>query len=358
MAWANPFFAFGQGELFDTLLPDFLLAFTFFAAMTYGILSRRFDRQRPAAAMSAALGLALAVGLVWWEHTNNWTIRDLGPLAVGFAIFALAAVLFQSLRNIGGSVSGAGAALVGALLVGWGLGIDWPGGPELFGSLVTLSLILAIVGFLLHRSAGRPAPRLASSPAAGRVSFWPDAEDWGRDRRVSDGLRSQFEHLRRESDWLGRRQGVGQDLSRQLDRMLPAEGWLTERLAKLREKAHHMSKGEIGRLHALQGQVRRLPPKARKSACERARSEYHQLKLDQRLERLDRAVAETERRIGAITRLAKASIERRDYRKVPDLLDDARKLQKHNSKLITQIERTEEKLVRLAREAAKSNRRG
>ena len=58
-------------ELLDTLLPDFVLAFTFFTALSYTTLGRFFGRQRPAIAMSAALGLALAIGLVWWERDHG-----------------------------------------------------------------------------------------------------------------------------------------------------------------------------------------------------------------------------------------------------------------------------------------------
>ena len=33
------------GEPFETLLPDFVLAFAFFSALAYAVLGRRFDRQ-------------------------------------------------------------------------------------------------------------------------------------------------------------------------------------------------------------------------------------------------------------------------------------------------------------------------
>jgi cyanate permease len=71
MGFDNPFSSIGIGSLFETLLPDLLLAFTFFTALTYAVLGRRFGQQRPAIAMSAAVGLALASGLVWWEHQQR-----------------------------------------------------------------------------------------------------------------------------------------------------------------------------------------------------------------------------------------------------------------------------------------------
>ena len=98
--------------LVDTLLPDFVLAFTFFAALSYATLGRFFGRQRPAMAMSVSLGLALATGLVWWEHDHGRSIRSLGPVATGFALLIVAAVLIGAIKRQGGI--GAAASLTPA----------------------------------------------------------------------------------------------------------------------------------------------------------------------------------------------------------------------------------------------------
>ena len=65
MKLANHFSDLAVGELFETLMPDFVLAFAFFTALVYAVLGKRFDRQRPAIVMSAVIGLSLAVGLGW-----------------------------------------------------------------------------------------------------------------------------------------------------------------------------------------------------------------------------------------------------------------------------------------------------
>jgi len=64
MGLRNPFGQLAIGQLFESLLPDFALAFTFFTALTYAVLGKRFGHQRPAVAMSTAIGLALSIGLV------------------------------------------------------------------------------------------------------------------------------------------------------------------------------------------------------------------------------------------------------------------------------------------------------
>ena len=157
----NPFPNLAIGEFFETLLPDFVLAFAFFTALTYAGLSRRFHHQRSAVPMSATVGLALSVGLVWWEQSNGLSIRDLGPIAVGFAIILVAFVMYQAIRQVGGSWAGAGIALGAALLISKLLGLDWALDPQLLHTAISVTLIVGIMAFLLHQAWHAPslAPR-------------------------------------------------------------------------------------------------------------------------------------------------------------------------------------------------------
>jgi len=83
MRLGNPFEDLGIGQFFETLLPDFVLAFAFFTSICYAVLGKRFGQQRPTITMSATIGFALSVGFVWWEQANDFSIRDLGPIAIG-----------------------------------------------------------------------------------------------------------------------------------------------------------------------------------------------------------------------------------------------------------------------------------
>ena len=356
MVFGNPLFGLPFGDLFQTLLPDLVLAFTFFTSLAYAVLGRKLDRQRPAAAMSAALGMALSVGLVWWEHTNNWTIRDLGPLAVGFALLALAGIMFQSIRQVGGSWAGSAIALAITMFVGSILGVHWPWSGLLQQFALLMILIAGVGAFLMHRR-GKTDLATTSPWPAKPVSVRNDLDDLYRDRKVSEQLDSGMEHVRRESDWLGRNRDTAADIKRQLERMLPAEGWLTRRLADLREKAYRIRVGHLAQINELQVQIRAMPAGATKTAASGIKSLYKELQFDTRLERLDKSVAETERRIREVTGAAIKSLERHEYRKVPGLLDQAKKLQHHNTALIRNIERTEERLLALARKALYGKKR-
>ena len=148
-----------HGDLFNTLLPDFVLGFVFFTSVIYAVLSRRFGQQRPAVAMSAALGMALTIGLVWWEYVNDFSIKNLGSIAAGFAVIVLGGVLYQAIRHVGGSWSGAAIAIGACLLVGWTLGFALPVDAEIVQTLTIVTLTGGMIAFLLHRHGHGNGPR-------------------------------------------------------------------------------------------------------------------------------------------------------------------------------------------------------
>jgi hypothetical protein len=122
---------------------------------------------------------------------------------------------------------------------------------------------------------------------------------------------------------------------------------------KVRARAHEVRNGQLARIDALRHLMDRLPPEAKKKASTELAERYEELKLDTRLERLDAAVAENERRIRDLTRQAEEAVARYDYRKLAELLEAAENLQAHNAKLFKIIDRTEEKLAHVATTVAK-----
>jgi hypothetical protein len=139
--------------------------------------------------------------------------------------------------------------------------------------------------------------------------------------------------------------------------MLPAEGYLTEKMAQLRAKAHRIRNGHIARLEETSQVFAGLPTSAKKKASAELAARYKQIiGIDARLERLDKAVAENERRIIELTRNAQQYASRYDHKHLTDCLKAAEKLQHHNSRLIKLIERTESKLSAVARKVAKESR--
>ena len=355
MGFDNPLSSIGIGGLFETLLPDFLLAFTFFTALTYAVLGRRFGHQRPAIAMSAAVGLALASGLVWWEHRNGWSIRDLGPLAIGFAVILLAMIMFQGIRQTGGTWAGAGIAFGASILVAWALGTKWPVPGEIVQSLAIVALIVGIIAFVIHlHGRGRPAAWVPAQTGPDLGAVRHDLSDLRQDARVGDRIDGFLMEMRRRTDVFVQHPDDAPNIIAQLRRILPAEGWLTERLSRLREQAHHFRKGHAARIEQLRDVIGRLPRAERKKAAAELAARYAELQLDKRLERLDGAVAETERRIRELTKEAERAVGRYDYARVNELLERAEKLQAHNQKLFRIIDRTERKLGKIAEDLAKT----
>jgi len=339
-------------RFFDSYVADFVLSFTLFTALIFAVLGKRFGHQRPAIAISAALGLALSVGLVWWERVNDLSIKNLGPIAVGFAIIVLAGVIYQSIRGIGGSWAGAGIAIGACLLVGWIVGIDWPVDAQVVQSVMTVTLVVGGLAFLLHRRGFQSHGALfrGRSDRVEADDVRHDMSDLYKDHRIADRVTQGFRRLRRKANTLDEHPKQAGDIMVQLRRMLPAEGWLTERMARLREKAHYMRKGHIVRIEEIQAHISKLPPTAKRKAASELAARYKELKFDLRIERLDKVVAVNERRVLELNKQAQAYLAEDNHRQMVDVLDAATKLQHHNAKLMKAISRTEARLLAAAKQ--------
>jgi hypothetical protein len=357
MALTDPFSSLAGlpfGQLFESLLPDFILSFAFFTALAYAILGVRFGHQRPAIVMSGALGLALAAGLTWWEHQHGWSIRNLGPVAVGFAVILLGSVMFQGIRQTGGTWAGTAIALGASVLVASSLGAGWFGASGILNAAATLALIVGIVAFVLHvhnkNTRVHPVPA-ADIPEVKEVRH--DMSDLYEDRHVEGRLHEGLGRIRYEAHDLPRHPQDASHVMGQLQRMLPAEGWLTERLAHLRERAYLVRRGHAQKLEEMKDFFEKLPPTARKKIAGDLITRYQEIVgIDLRLERLDGAVAENERRVRDLTAEAQGALARYDYAKLNELLADAQKLQDHNSKLFKLIDRSEHKLEDIIKRVA------
>lgn len=355
MTLENPFQMLAFGELFQTLLPDFVLAFTFFTALTYAVLGKRFDHQRSAAAMSVALGFALSVGLVWWEQGHDLSIRDLGPIAIVFVLLVLGITMFYAIRLAGGALAGVlialGACVLMALIFGMQIPID---GGAISGIIAVSLAVGAIAFFFHHHGSGHPVVLRAPPVQKEIIEIRRDMADVHQDEKLSSDISQGFRKVEQEAQLIPVRPEIAQDAMTQLQRLLPAEGWLTERLAHLRAKAHHMREGHAAELDETREVIARLPPSDRRNAADALSERYRQLiDIDQRLERLDRAVAENERRIRELTQGAEEALMKYDYRRLVDLIQSAEKLQDHNTKLFKIIDRTERKLTEAAEAVAR-----
>lgn len=338
-------------ELTKSYLPDFILAFTFFTSVVYAILGKRLERQRPAIAMSAAIGFALSTGLVWWEQVNGFSIKNLGPIAVGFALLLLAFVMYVCIRQIGGSWAGAGITIGISIIIALLLGMPVPFAAQILQAVIVVALIFGVMALMSHRHHQAARVHL-SKPAL------PDIDRTMarlyRERHLSQELDSGLRRLRKRANILQEHPEESTDIIRQVKRMLPAQGYLTERMAQLRAKAHQIRSGHVARLEETRQVFDKLPISAKKKASAELAARYNQMVgIETRLERLDNAVAETERRIQALTERARQYAANYDHRKLAESLKVAEKLQHHNSHLFKIIERTEHKLSAIAKEVAK-----
>ena len=169
-----------------------------------------------------------------------------------------------------------------------------------------------------------------------------------RERHLSNQLDKRMRILRKEANVLNEHPEEAANVFSQIKRMLPAEGYLTERMAQLRAKAHRVRNGHIARLEETRHVFAKLPTSEKKKASAELAARYRQLiGIDTRLERLDKAVAENEFRIRQLTGQAQKYTAGYDYQKLCDCLKSAEKLQRHNCKLFKVIDRTEKKLTQI-----------
>lgn len=350
MSAENPFQNPILYDLFETILPDFVLAFAFFTSVIYAVLAKRFDRQRPAIMTSASIGLALSIGLIWWEQSAGLSTRDLGPIAVGFAVTILAFVMYQAIKQVGDSWAAVCISLGVTILIASLLEPDIPVKAEVIQTAATVALVVGIL-FFLSKTHDQPAYLHPSRPYKSDIRH--DMSDLYRGQWVSDRLTGKLDRIRREATTLPQRPERTADVLVQLKRILPAEGWLTDRMARLRAKAHQIRNGHIAKLEETQFVFSRLPASTKKQAAAELMAGYNQLSgIDSRLERLDKAVTEIELRIRNLTAAAQRYARRGEHKKLYETLKTAERLQYHNSKLIRTIERTEASLSAVAKKVA------
>jgi hypothetical protein len=331
-------------------LPDFILATLFFTSLIYAVLGQRFSRQRAVAVASLAIGLALSTGIVWWEAGHGYSIRDLGPLGIGFAILLLSAVMYRALQDIGGRFSGIALTLGSSVVIGWILGIRLPIKPEVIRMITVVALLAGILALVRHQH--RPH-RWFPQQVRTIPSVRNDLRGVRQDSSVANWIHQNLRRARVTSRFLHDRPDLSDDVLVQLKRMLPVQGYLTKRLARLRERAHRMRHGHVARIKEIRQDISELPPEAKRKLSEELAARYEQLKFDFRLERLDKACAETERRIRDLTQQARTRLARHDFRRVTEILKHAEKLQAHNTRLFAIIDRTEVRLGKIAVELAK-----
>ena len=352
----NLLFWLMSGDRLEAVLPDFVIAVTFFTALIYAVLAKRFERQRAAAIAALAMGLALASGLIWWEQQVGLSIMDLGPFAAGFAILLLGAIIFQAVRQVGGSFAGVGIALGISLLISKLLAINWPLDAQVIQTATTVALVVGAMAFMVrmksHSRVFSPAKPLASPIV--RHDMRDIERGYQQGRVLSDHLGRRLRCIRDESGLLHQHPELAGDIVCQIKRTLPVEGSLTECMARLRKKAHQIRNGHVARLEETRKIFAKLPASARKAASADLASRYQQLiGIDKRLERLDKAVAANEKRIRELTGRAEKYAVDYNYRKLTDVLKEAENLQKHNSKLFKLIDRTEARLSAVAERVAK-----
>jgi len=254
--------------------------------------------------------------------------------------------MYHAIGKVGGSWAGAGIALGASILIAKVLELNIPLAREVIQTVMIVALIVGILSFLSYRHYNYPKLQY-SRPFVKDIRH--DMSDLYRDKRLSSRLSKKMKDIRQRTETLDEHPEESGEILQQLRKILPAEGWLTQRMAQLRAKAHRIRNGHIARLQETRHLVANLPTSAKKKVSTELADRYrHIIGIDTRLQRLDRAVAENERRIYQLTREAQKYTAQPNPQKLHETIKAAEKLQRHNSRLFKIIVRTEGKLTRAA----------
>ena len=259
--------------------------------------------------------------------------------------------MYQSIKHVGGFWAGAGITIGACILIAQLLKMNIPIDSEIIQTITVTALIIGLMAFLSHtKSPSIRFPRVSTKlPEVNH-----DMGDLYRERHLSNQLTGKMRKLRKKAKSLNEHPRQSGDVLAQLKKMLPAEGYLTERMAQLRAKAHQIRNGHVARLEETRGVFSKLPVSEKKKASAELAARYNQLiGIDTRLERLDRSVAENERRVRELTSQAQRYTANYDFKELTACLKVAEKLQHHNSRLFKIINRTESKLTSIAKKIAK-----
>ena len=150
-------------------------------------------------------------------------------------------VMYQSIRLVGGPWAGGGIALGLSLLIALILGFKPPIDNQIINSIMVAALIFGLIAFLGHQH-GRTSPvRFPPCYAkAENTNIRRDMADLYRERHLSNRITKSVRKVRKQADLLNEHPEEAGDVQVQIRRILPAEGYLTERMAQLRAKAHRV----------------------------------------------------------------------------------------------------------------------
>ena len=339
-------------ELTSGYMPDFLIAFTFFTSLCFAIFRRRFNHRSAEIGLSASLGTALATGLVWWEYNNNLSIRDTGSIGILLLSIVVTVAIYNTIKQ-SGSKSAALIITLAAILTFISLNRSLPVNTANLYALILLMILLGFIVLAVKRILSESRPGLTHLPHQTELAD-DTIKQIHRDRGLNFNLDKHLRKLKNEAQLLKRDPAKAPQVYQQISGLLPAEGYLTEKMARLREKAHQIRSGHVARLKETQSLTRHLPPaRLAQVSAKLITSYYAELDFEKRLERLDNAVAVNEKKIVNLLKQARICSKEYKFQQIPDLLQHAEKLQQQNEKLFKLIEHTESKLSEIARKIAK-----
>lgn len=344
---------------YSSTLFEFLILFTFFLSLMFSIFQKRFENRRSLAGISISTSLALSIGLLTWLNRQGYSMQNLGLIAIMIIIAFIGTIIYKLIKNSGHS----GIAILTIILLVMPvisrsyLQIDY----QMIFDLILFGWLIVIIWLLTKNVASYGTVHLPSNPNTGKIDYDTEETDdqikrLYRYRGLSKKITENLRKLKKPSELLGDKNKQSTDLLIQLHRILPEQGFMTERMAELRKTAYQVRNGHIARMNETKKLCHQIPAwQARKISRLMIEHYRKQTNLEKRLERLESLVTATEKQNRQLIAYAKKCVRTQNYKEFDQVIHKAKKLQSHVTHIINAIIRTEKKLSAIAHKIAKDN---
>ena len=293
---------------------------------------------------------------------NNYHMGNLGNIAIIIIIAFTAAVIYKLFKHSGHGVI---AVITVALIILPALSRTfWFINYQLLFDIIFMGWILILIILLVKYASinNSPSPFYYPKTKYKEPIFQdePDSADeeinrMYRFRNLSENISKKLRQLPKPSELLGDKK-QSTNLLIQLQRILPEQGFLINRMAELRAKVHMVKNGHIAKIKEIR-KLYKLIPNHQKREVSKHMIEYYRNETDfeKRLERLESLVTAAEKQNSELMANAKACVERHKFKEFDHIVHKAQRLQDHITHIIKIIIRTEKKLSEAAHKIVQEN---
>jgi len=353
-----------------TSIIDIFVYALLFVGISQATLGKHFTT-RGGKAVSVALGIALAIGLVMSEKTIGFNLRSFGPIAAGIIIFLVGILIFLGLKKAGiASISAAASAF----LITYFIILTVISG---FAQLITSSpytswiQVLVIIAFaiIVYKILQSLFSKKQNSPEETLKKNMDDKSPENTD------LKEQINQLKGEKDFIKNEMEnksevaakVSKDIIAELSNMKklmgelctpqsrytvlktlqfipPQEQQISNAFLPIKQKVKQLASFDYRHFQQLKNDYRKLPPSDRKLIKAEIKEEWKKLDAENRIVRLENSGESYNRNIIRVIQDLSLALKENRIRDALILINEAIKWEEKILRIFKQMKHLEHRL--------------